>query len=171
VTKIGGKIAGTMKVILLRERRNGKMTLKYSYRKWIIWVLVIAVSFSVGFLMRRPAGAATAEPGSSADPIAAKSYVDEVAKVSTFKTVTLSRGAKLVASAGVELIIREGSAVAVDSVSGGLSDVTKARDIKGGEIIPLNHLIVVPRTDGRGFLVDSNRVIVIIKGNYTVIGG
>ena len=147
------------------------MTLKHGYKKWILWVLVIAVSFSVGFLMRRPAGAATAEPGSSADPIAAKSYVDEVAQVGTFKTITLPRGAKLVASAGVEMIIREGSAVAIDSTSGGLSDVTSARDIKGGEIIPSNHLIVVPRTDGRGFRVDSIRVIVIIKGNYTVIGG
>ncbi len=147
------------------------MTLMHSHKKWIVWVLVIAVSFSVGFLMRKPAGAATAEPGSSADPIAAKSYVDEVAQKGTYKTITLPRGAKLVAAAGVEMIIREGSAIAIDSASGGLSDVTKARDIKGGEIIPLNHLIVVPRTDGRGFRVDTYRVIVIIKGAYTIIGG
>jgi hypothetical protein len=151
------------------------MTFMQSHKKWIVWVLVIAVSFSVGFLMRKPAGAATAEPGSSADPIAAKSYVDEtvqkVAQTGTFKTITIPRGAKLVASAGVEIIVREGTAVAIDSASGGLSDITKARDIKGGEIIPLNHLIVVPRTDGRGFRADSYRVIVIIKGEYSIVGG
>ena len=144
------------------------MIMSKSHKRWIMWVLVIAVSFTVGFLVRRPAGASTAEPGSSADPIAAKSYVDEVAHTGTFKTVTLYPPAKLVASQGVELIVREGTAKAIEGTSGGLSDVTAGRNIRGGEIIPANHHIVISRTDGRGFEVISSRVIILIKGEFSV---
>ncbi len=142
------------------------MTMSKSHKKWIMWVLVIAVSFSVGFLVRQPAGASTAEPGSSADPIAAKSYVDEMAK---FTRVTIEgAGKEFIGGEYTEFFIRQGSPVAINvAPNAGLSNLTRGVDISSSVTIPRDNLILVPRA-GRGFKTVDNTTIVYVKGKYSI---
>jgi uncharacterized coiled-coil protein SlyX len=78
-------------------------------------------------------------------------------------------GTKIIAEAGTEIILRgtNGATTAIASNLGGLSNVTNGSDIKNGENIPSNHLLLIPRSDGRGINV-SNYAIFIIRGKYTV---
>lgn len=78
-------------------------------------------------------------------------------------------GTKIIAEAGTEIILRgtNGATTAIASNLGGLSNVTNGSDIRNGENIPANHLLLIPRSDGRGINV-SNYAIFIIRGNYTV---
>ncbi len=83
------------------------------------------------------------------------------------EVVTLSAGQHLTAFSGTELILRSGQATAVQSELGGLSDVTAGKDIKQGEGIPSNHLLLVPRSDGRGVNAVTD-CIFIVRGKYTI---
>lgn len=88
--------------------------------------------------------------------------------VSNFEIVELSSGQKLIGDAGTELIIRGGEAFTIASELGGLSDVTGAIDLKKDTIVPTNHLIIIPRSDGRGIYV-NNYSILMISGAYNII--
>jgi hypothetical protein len=119
------------------------------------------------------------EPGSQTDPIVSKSYVDKVflelknyidskkGESSDLEIVYLEEGQKLIGDKGTEIILRSGSARIIDSIYGGLADVTSGKDLKEGENAPQNHLLIVPRDDGRGLITDSN-VVVMVKGNYSI---
>lgn len=120
-------------------------------------------------------------PGSELDPIVTKSYVDQIAATlkayfdeaisrdagNKFKLVTLKPGQKLLAQQGTEIILRAGKAAVVATASGGLSDITKGSDIGKGNTVPPNHLLIVPRSDGRGLKANS-KVIIMIRGEFTV---
>jgi hypothetical protein len=119
------------------------------------------------------------EPGSESDPIVTKSYVDRIfSNIQQYidsrtegsvslEVVYLSAGEQLVGDKGTEIILRSGQAVIVDGTGGGLADVTAGKDIKKGEKVPANHLLIVPRDDGRGITARSN-VVVMVRGNFTV---
>ena len=111
-------------------------------------------------------------PGSEQDPLVSKSYVDskieallspavveqmEVVELPADKTNSPSRHRDH---------RPERSAVVIDSVSGGLCDVTAGKDQKG-ENAPANHLLLVPRDDGRGIQAVSG-TIVMVRGTYTL---
>ncbi len=78
-------------------------------------------------------------------------------------------GTRIVADAGTEIILRfsNGLTTSIASDQGGLSDVTAGHDIANGAQIPTNHLLIIPRTDGRGVRI-SNHAIFMIRGGYTV---
>jgi len=134
----------------------------------------------VFFLFAMSASADMAEPGSENDPIVTKSYVDKVfydlkqyvdSKSSgslSFEIVYLEKGQVLIGDKSTEIILRSGIASAVDSGMGGLADVTAGKDIKNGENIHQNHLLIVPRDDGRGVKAENNNVVLMVKGGYTV---
>lgn len=130
------------------------------------WYLVGAL-FLAAALAGAGAGrlwAAGAEPGSDADPLVAKSYVD---KQTVLQVLELKDGQTLRAEAGTELVLRAGRAVAVTSPQGGLADLTAGRDIQGGEAVPANHLLLIPRSDGRG-LKALTSVVILARGGATV---
>lgn len=129
-------------------------------------------------------------PGSKEDPIIVESYLTQevipqinnyineknqsleekiqvLEQKSSFKVVTLEKGEKLICSEGTELILRMGKASAITSELGGLSDVTQGTDIMNTENIPSNHLLIVPRDDGRGIEALED-VIVLVKGLYEI---
>ncbi|MGI6605065.1 MAG: hypothetical protein ACOX2S_08565 [bacterium] len=108
--------------------------------------------------------AAQGEPGSADDPLVAKSYVD---KLTAVQVLELEAGETLRAEAGAEIILRAGKAVAVTGPQGGIADLTAGRDIQAGEVIPANHLLLVPRSDGRG-LTTSTPVVLLVRGGVTV---
>ena len=129
-------------------------------------------------------------PGSKEDPIIVESYLTQEVipqinnyinektqtlenKIQTleqktnFKVVTVEKGKKLICSEGTELILRMGKASAIASELGGLSDVTQGTDIMNTEMIPPNHLLIVPRDDGRG-IEALEEIIVMVKGLYEI---
>jgi len=140
-----------------------------------------------------------AEPGSQDDPVIVKSYIDQVvipqiksyiderieslsAKIGNmeqnqnqkaadrFVIVSLKPGQKLIGEEGTELILRRGTATVIASETGGIADVTVGMDLKNVPVPP-EHLLIIPRNDGRGIYADMNNqedVLVMVKGTYII---
>lgn len=149
------------------------------------------------------ASASTNDPGSSADPLVSKSYVDQLVSRladknyidertsgfadksyvdqrvtgfadkayvdgrAAFQVVNLPRGSTIIGESGTEIVLRGGKATAIASNLGGLFDATGAIDVAQGETVKANHLLVVPRADGRGLRATADAIL-MVKGNYTV---
>lgn len=80
---------------------------------------------------------------------------------------------KIICYANCELILRSGKAtinsfVAADGTENGIQDITDGIDLKEGEDMPINHLLLVPRTDTRGFTT-TTPVFVMIRGEYDIV--
>ncbi len=118
-----------------------------------------------GFLLgqRAQAQGVGPQPGSDQDPVVTRSYVDQY---TTLQVVSLTAGQQLVADAGAEIILRAGKATAVAS-SGGVADLTAGKDLKSGEVIVANHLLLIPRSDGRGLKAGTDLVL-IIRGTFII---
>lgn len=86
---------------------------------------------------------------------------------SGLEIVELKAGQRLICGAGTELILRSGSAKAIVSELGGLSDLTGGKDLAGNESISLNHLIIIPRDDGRGAYVEKFAIF-MVRGAYEI---
>ncbi|SCG83913.1 hypothetical protein DW1_2349 [Proteiniborus sp. DW1] len=86
---------------------------------------------------------------------------------SGLEIVELKDGQRLICGAGTEIILRSGSAKAIVSELGGLSDLTGGKDLASNEPISLNHLIVIPRDDGRGAYVERFAIF-MVKGAYEI---
>lgn len=133
----------------------------------IVAIALIATTVAVG--------AQTYEPGSPEDPVVTKSYVDSQiaalkgsgASSETFIAVSVQAGKKLIGSTGTEMVLRSGSAIAIDNGVDGLSDLTGAKDLIGGSDVTKNHLLLIPRDDGRGINATTD-IWVMVKGSYTI---
>lgn len=90
-----------------------------------------------------------------------------VEKSLTFEVVEMKAGQILLAEEGAEIIIRSGMTTAVYGELGGLSDITSAKDLKSGESIAINHMLIASRGDGRGVKA-GGQVFLIIKGGYAL---
>jgi len=77
-------------------------------------------------------------------------------------------GQRIIGGEGTEIILRGGQATAFTSGPDGLVNVTFGTELFGGESIPANHLLIVPRADGRGVNVHSAEAWFIIRGEYTI---
>jgi len=86
----------------------------------------------------------------------------------SFEIVYMEQGRLLIGDKGTEIILRSGIASVVDSGTGGLADVTAGKDITNGEKVSQNHLLIVPRDDGRGVKAETNNVVLLVKGGYTI---
>ncbi len=69
-----------------------------------------------------------------------------------------------------EMILRSGTAIAFCPGINGISDLTAGADLADETDIPLNHLLLVPRDDGRGIFITSEEAYVMVRGTYTVLG-
>ena len=115
------------------------------------------------------------------DPLITESYLNEVflntvkeyiaentaVSDSSFNVVNIKKDQKFVGGAGCEFILRQGQAEVFATELGGISDVTDGVDITSGAKVPSNHLLIIPRDDGRGFLA-LNEVIIMVKGEYSI---
>lgn len=143
-------------------------------------LFMIIVAVAVFYFFAISANADVAEPGSESDPIVTKSYVDKVINnlqqyidtksggSESFEIVYIEQGQQLIGNKGTEIILRSGIASVVDSGNGGLADVTEGKDITSGENVIQNHLLIVPRDDGRGVKAENNNVVLLVKGAYMV---
>ena len=142
-------------------------------KKVVAGVAVVIAIFS----LTAAATAAVSEPGSEADPVVTKSYVDNQiaqlksggtgAATGTYQPIQLTAGQKLIGGEGTEIILRSGEATAIDNGANGVSDVTGAGDLMTGQPVALNHLLLIPRNDGRGILAGTE-AYVMVRGTYTL---
>lgn len=125
------------------------------------------------------------EPGSESDPLVTLSYVNRsIEQVKTyiddklnsntntnsnigFEVVDVPSGQFLIAKAGTELILRSGTATAVVSQLGGLTNVTAGVDLGKDQTITKNHLLIIPRDDGRGAYCKTDSIF-MIRGEYEI---
>lgn len=147
-----------------------------SSKRTILLVLLSLVVFLIGAMVVQ---ADVGEPGSQADPIVTKSYVDMIvsnlqkyvdsksAGSGNLEVVYLAKGEQLIAENGTEIILRSGVATVIDAPNGGLCDITAGKDLKNGEKISQNHLLIVPRSDGRGVKAETD-VVLMVRGSFTV---
>lgn len=85
-----------------------------------------------------------------------------------FEILSLDIGAKLICSESTEVILRSGTATAIANESGiGISDLTGGKDLGMGVDIPKNHLLLIPRNDGRGILI-KEKAWIMVKGEHTI---
>jgi len=84
-----------------------------------------------------------------------------------FDVVEVPAGRQLIGEAGTEFILRAGSANIIASALGGISDTTNGIDLQQGAATPTNHLLIIPRSDGRGLNVTAN-ALVMVRGRYSI---
>jgi hypothetical protein len=148
---------------------------KIAKKGYVSLILIIAISFLLIHIVQ----AVTADPGTDTNPLVSQDYVDAKVNALTntinnlkmqgakYEVVNIKAGKQLVTGDSTEIILRQGKAKAIGSDAGGLSDLTGAIDIQTGGNIPSNHLLLVPRNDGRGLKATTD-IIVLIKGIYTI---
>lgn len=86
---------------------------------------------------------------------------------SVFKVVEVKAGQKLICGESTEVIWRAGQATVIASELGGLTDVTDGKNLGQGIEVTKDHLIIVPRGDGRGMNVVTDSYV-MVKGGYTI---
>ncbi len=79
----------------------------------------------------------------------------------------IASGSRIIAGESTEIVLRSGAATAIGSALGGISDLVSGTDLKTGQNVPLNHLLLVPRNDGRGIAV-TKEAYALIRGTYEV---
>lgn len=131
-------------------------------------ILSIFLILSIIFVI----AAYAAQPGTDADPLVTKSYIENVVypyvnNASKFAVVEVPANKSVICYAGTEVIVRTGSCTVIGSANGGLSDATSGEDIKNAELIKVNHLLIVPRSDNRGVWT-ATKAILMIKGDYNI---
>lgn len=147
---------------------------------WRLLGISVVVTIVVFSLAWGALGAGTPIPGSSEDPLVSKSYVDAYIEeyVKAFlqnqggneaglTVVQVEAGQALIGEAGTEIVLRAGSATIIDSELGGIMDATGGTDLRQGALVPQNHLLIIPRSDGRGVEVSSDAVF-MVRGAYTI---
>ena len=172
-----------------------------------LWILLFLI-MTFGVFVLKPS-AQSAGPGTNADPLVSKSYVDskfnqliaminanpqqaqpgagqnppfdasalkreilsELAASSgtAFVPVRAERGQIILGGEGAEIILRSGRASGYCPGENGLVNATTGIEIFNGFELPVNHLILVPRDDGRGASVVSDEAWFIIKGGYQIV--
>ncbi|MDR0958598.1 MAG: hypothetical protein LBM16_05245 [Clostridiales bacterium] len=85
-----------------------------------------------------------------------------------FEPGFIQAGQTITLDGGTEFALRSGTAKAFITGENGLSDFTDGVDLLNGQNVPVNHLIIVPRSDGRGIIAVTDCWF-IVKGAYSVV--
>ena len=113
-------------------------------------------------------GSYAAQPGTDADPLITKSYIDSVVYPNTrFKLVTVPAKKSVIGTEGTEMILRMGECNVIGTQKGGVGDLTAGRDLKNGEPVTGNHHLICPINDTRGVWT-ATECLILIKGEYTI---
>lgn len=147
--------------------------MKKIYALILIFVAILAV---LGIVYAD----STQDPGSQQDPLVTKSYVDSKyddlksyvdskagsGTTSGYDIVELNPGESITLYQGSEAIVRTDNSSTIVTSTDGVSDLTGGKDLKNNAVIPANHLLLFPRSDGRGIKAKSY-TIVVVMGKYT----
>ena len=160
-------------------------------KKFKIILAALAFSFAVMIPVSYSAGANSQQPsaaGSREDPLVTLSFVEKyvaeflapqsniqpaaTAGTESFEIVTLNWNQRIRAKSGtLDLIVRPGSRARVTAPGNenvGIADVTSGRELLGGDIVPVNHLLVIPRADRRGLVILSDTATILVRGDYEI---
>ena len=148
------------------------------------WVILLAAAL-LAISCFAAVFADDAVPGTAADPVVSKSYMDAQIDILTTQISVASMGKiasssqrwsgsppptprkSVIGAASTEIILRSGTATAIAGASGGVSDLTEGVDLSTGTAVTKNHLLVIPVDDGRGIQCTST-CYVMIKGDHTL---
>ena len=124
-----------------------------------------------------------ADAGSEADPLVSKSYVDDkinqvmnmigtdssgaVSAGGSYVPVSVGVGKTMIGGEGTEMILRAGKGDIVISGKEGIVDATTGQALYNGHKAALNHIMIVPRDDGRGVKV-TEAAWFLVKGGYSI---
>ena len=138
-------------------------------RKLIIGLQAIAVT-----VVAVVGTAFAADAGSASDPVASKSYVDDkinqvINMINTGSATTEASGVGkvLYGAEGSEIILRSGKGTIYTAGVDGVVDATTGANLKTGATAVANHILIVPRADGRGVNV-SEAAWFLVKGGYSI---
>lgn len=84
-----------------------------------------------------------------------------------FVVAQVPKDKTILAGAGTEIILRSGKATAISGPLGDLANITASKDLKTGDAITINHLLISSRDDGRG-LKTTSECYLLIRGKYTI---
>lgn len=87
--------------------------------------------------------------------------------VNGYVPVSVKVGQTIYGSEGTELILRAGKGQAVINGVDGLVDITTGGELLNGGKAVKNHLLIVPRDDGRGIKV-TEAAWFLVKGGYEI---
>lgn len=128
------------------------------------------------------------EPGSENDPLVSLSYLEKkIAELkvyvdnrltsigengqgnlsNTMEVVEVKAGQSLIGKSGTEIILRGGKERTIAGELGGIPDITDGRDLAMGVAIPAEHLLIIPRDDGRGAYVVEDAIF-MVRGGYEI---
>lgn len=85
-----------------------------------------------------------------------------------FEVLHMQAGQTITFESGTEFILRGGSAVALTGPYNGIPDVTAGADVMNGQAIGSNHLMIIPVTDGRGMIFQTESWV-MVRGGYTIV--
>ena len=114
-----------------------------------------------------PAETEAAPAETEAVPAETEAPANSAMPITDYDVVYLTKGQTIVGSS--EFILRSGSAISTCPGINGITDITDGVDLTDGMEIPWNHLLLVPRDDGRGITVTSVEAYIMARGQYTVI--
>lgn len=133
--------------------------------KWILLATMLIIPLVVVTFLGVNGFAQGANPGGNQDPLVTKSYADGLV---AWQVAELRAGQTIDCSAGTELIVRAGTAkIVAPTAQVGIPNVTAGNDLVAGTLVPHNHHLIIPRTDGRG-IAAQNDIIVMYRGKVTI---
>lgn len=92
--------------------------------------------------------------------------VRNLSEGTSYQVIKVDPGIRILASDTGEVILRSGSARVIgNEYDEGISDLTAGYELKNGDIVPKDHLLLIPRGDGRGIITETVCYI-IYKGLY-----
>ncbi len=152
-------------------------------RKFLVGLEVFAAT-AIAFAAVTAFGAA----GTEEDPLVSKSYVDDkinqVLEIvnggsvsldgtvpavggASYEPVYASVGDVVLGGEGTELILRSGKGNIYITGVDGIVDATTGQNLVNGHEAAKDHIMIVPRGDGRGVKV-TEAAWFLIKGEYTI---
>lgn len=103
------------------------------------------------------------EPGTVADPLVTKSYLDQFFR---FRSVVIPAGEKNKLVPGSLLVLRSGRVKVRTPQDKGLVDLTDGRELSPDSFLPPNHLILVP--DSADYFLESQTPsLILVVGMFS----
>jgi len=104
------------------------------------------------------------DKGTDSDPVVS------VSPDNGYEVIQVDAGMSILSTSPCDIMLRSGTAVAVSQYdTQGLSDYTEGVELYNGDNVPVNHMLLIPRGDGRGIRITSATAFVMVRGEFTIV--
>ncbi len=87
-----------------------------------------------------------------------------------YEVLHLMENTLLLSETPCEIILRSGHAAAyLGGNDNGLADLTDGGELMEGDSLVSNHLLMIPRGDGRGVRITSSEAYIMVRGGYRIV--